>query len=104
MANGTFTIQSKTENTQYKYENADVVVTGNYSKDAQTATLQSIGGTAYVVTETGEQGNYIGNFSGYNRDGEMKYSISEMSRSALVIMYDAIDEIEAHAMSNANAE
>lgn len=102
MANGTFTIQSKIENTQFKYENTDVIITGNSAKDIQNDTLQSIGGTAYVLNEQGEQGNYIGNFNGYMRDGEMRYSVSEMSRSASVKVWDAIDEIEAE-VTNTNA-
>jgi len=105
MANGTFTIQSKTENTQFKYENQDVIITGNSAKDIQNDTLQSIGGTAYVLNEQGEQGDYIGNFNGYNREGEMKYSVSEMSRSASMKVWDAIDEIEAVVKgNNANTE
>ena len=96
MANGTFTIQSKTENTQYKFENTDVVITGNYSKDSQTNTVLNINGNAYVHDEQQEQGNYIGQFNGYNRDGEIKYSISEMSRSAAAKVWAAIDEIEAN--------
>jgi hypothetical protein len=46
----------------------------------------------------GGQGEYIGNFNGYMRDGEVKYSISEMSRKDANKVWDAIDEIEQNIL------
>ena len=93
----TFNITSSTLNSNYEYKNGVVVVTGNYSKDATNDTLQSIGGSVYV-DNNGQQGDYIGNFNGYMRDGEIRYSLSEMSRKDSNKVWDAIDEIEVYVL------
>lgn len=90
---GTFTVTSSTLNDNYEYKDENVVVNGGYQKDSQTDTLQNISGSAYV-NDNGEQGNYIGNFNGHVRDGEIRYSLSEMSRRNSNNVWDAIDEIE----------
>lgn len=101
---GTFNIVSSTLNNQYEYANTNVTVNGNYVKDATTDTLQSVGGSVYnLPAQQGQQGEYIGNFNGYMRDGEVKYSISEMSRRNASKVWDAIDEIEAN-ITGANEE
>lgn len=95
---GTFTITSSNLNNQYTFKNESVVVNGNYSMDATTSTLQNVNGTFYRNNENDEQGEYIGNFNGYMRDGEVKYSISEMSRRDMRNAWDAIDEIEQNIL------
>ena len=65
--------------------------------------MQSIGGSVYN-DNNGEQGDYIGNFNGYMRDGEVKYSISEMSRKDANKVWDAIDEIEQNILGTNNEE
>lgn len=93
----TFNVTSSSLNNQYEYANTNVTVNGNYVKDATTDTLQIVGGSVYnLPAQQGQQGEYIGNFNGYMRDGEVKYSISEMSRRNASKVWDAIDEIEAN--------
>lgn len=100
----TFNVTSSSLNNQYEYANTNVTVNGNYVKDATTDTLQSVGGSVYnLPAQQGQQGEYIGNFNGYMRDGEVKYSISEMSRRNASKVWDAIDEIEAN-ITGANEE
>lgn len=93
----TFNVTSSTLNSNYEYKNGVVVVTGNYSKDATNDTLQNIGGSVYV-DNNGQQGDYIGNFNGTMRDGEIRYSLSEMSRKDSNKVWDAIDEIEVYVL------
>lgn len=93
----TFNVTSSSLNNQYEYADTNVTVNGNYVKDATTDTLQSVSGSVYnLPAQQGQQGEYIGNFNGYMRDGEVKYSISEMSRRNANKVWDAIDEIEAN--------
>ena len=100
----TFNVTSSSLNNQYEYANTNVTVNGNYVKDATTDTLQSVSGSVYnLPAQQGQQGEYIGNFNGYMRDGEVKYSISEMSRRTSSKVWDAIDEIEAN-ITGANEE
>lgn len=93
----TFNVTSSTLNSSYEYKNGVVVVNGSYSKDATNDTLQSIGGSVYN-DNNGQQGDYIGNFNGYMRDGEIRYSLSEMSRKDSNKTWDAIDEIEVYVL------
>jgi len=93
----TFNVTSSSLNNQYEYANEYVTVQGNYTKDATNDTLQNVSGSVYnVPTQQGQQGEYIGNFNGYVRDGEIRYSISEMSRRNANKVWDAIDDIEAN--------
>ena len=100
----TFSVTSSSLNNQYEYADTNVTVNGNYVKEATTDTLQSVSGSVYnLPAQQGQQGEYIGNFNGYMRDGEVKYSISEMSRKDANKVWDAIDEIEAN-ITGANEE
>lgn len=91
----TFNIKSSSLNNQYEYANEYVTVQGSYTKDATNDTLQSVSGSVYAVSVQ-QVSDYIGNFNGYMRDNEIKYSISEMSRRNANKVWDAIDDIEAN--------
>ena len=94
---GTFNITSSSLNNQYTFSNESLIVSGNYNMDATNNTLQNISGSVYnVPAQQGQQGEYIGNFNGYMRDGGIRYSMSEMSRRDSMLVWDAIDEIEAN--------
>ena len=97
---GTFNVISSTLNSQYEYKDANLFVTGNYSKDATTDTLQNISGSCYRITPDGGQGDYVGNFNGYMRDGEIRYSLSEMTRKDSNDVWDAIDAIELNIIGS----
>lgn len=102
---GTFNITSSQLNNQYEYQDENLKVVGAFSKDATNNQLQNINGSCYRVAQGGQQGEYVGNFQGYMRDGgEIKYSISEMSRRDASKVWDAIDDIETHVLSQNNAE
>ena len=100
---GTFNVTSSTLNNGYEYSNEYVTVNGNYTMDATNNTLQNVSGSVYKPA-VGGQGEYIGNFNGYMRDGEVKYSISEMSRKDANKVWDAIDEIEQNILGTNNGE
>ena len=92
---GTFVITSSTSNSQFEYKNSAMVIQGNFAKDTTTDALQNISASCYRKNDSGEQGEYFGNFNGYCReDGEIRYSMSEMSRRDANSVWDAIDEIE----------
>ena len=99
----TFTVTSSNLNCGYEYKNESVEVSGSYSKDATTDTMTNVSGTAYVTTPDG-RGDYIGNFNGYMRDGEVRYSLSEMSRKNSNLVWNAIDEIELNIIGSNNEE
>ena len=93
----TFNITSSKLNKTFELENENIHVNGSYVTDEQTGELQSINGNCY---RTQEGGDYIGNFNGAMRNGELRYSLSEMSRRDSMMVWDAIDEIEQHIMTN----
>lgn len=95
---GTFLITSSNLTNQYSFTNASLIVEGSYSMDATTSTLQNVSGSAYRLAQGGQRGEYVGNFNGYMRDGEVKYSISEMTRRDANLVWDAIDEIEQNIL------
>ena len=101
---GTFAVINSTLNSSYTYTDESVVVNGSYEKDAQNDTLRSISGSVYHKTESGEQGEYIGNFNGYPIGGEIKYSLSQMSRKENNLTWNAIDDIEIHVMPQITEE
>ena len=101
--NGTFEIKSQTNNANYEYKNDVLVVTGSFVKDGSNNELISVSGSCYNKNQQGEQGDYIGNFNGYMRDGEIRYSLSEMSRRDSNKVWEAIDEIEVY-ITGENAE
>ena len=91
---GTFNITSSTLNNSYEYKDENLIVNGNYTKNAQTGSLQSINGSCYRINSEGEEGDFVGNFNGNVRNGEIYYSLSEMPRRDANLVWDAIDEIE----------
>ena len=100
---GTFTITSSTLNNGYDFKNASVTVQGSYTKDATTDTLQNVSGQVYQLA-VGGSGEYIGNFNGYMRNGEIKYSVSEMSRKDSNLVWTAIGEIEPYVLGENQEE
>lgn len=97
---GTFRITNSELNNSYQYKNESIIVNGDYRKDAIRGTLTSVSGSCYSINAQGEQGDYIGNFNGYMRDEEIRYSLSEMSRRNSNLVWDAIDEIEPNITGN----
>lgn len=93
---GTFNVKSSTLNSNYEYKNDAIIVTGNFVRDATSDQFQNISGSCYRKNTEGEQGDYIGNFNGYMRNGEMKYSTSEMTRQDSDKVWTAIGEIEQY--------
>lgn len=90
----TFNIISSKLTTTFEMKDANVIVMGSYNEDAVTKTVQDINGSVYVKTQDGGQGQYIGNFNGFMRDGGMRYSISEMTHAQSQLVWTAIEEIE----------
>lgn len=101
---GTFAVINSTLNSSYNYTDELVVVNGGYEKDAQNDTLRSISGSVYRKTQDGQQGEIVGNFNGYPRNGKVKYSLSEMTHSDSDIVWNAIDGIEPHVLPQTNGE
>lgn len=101
---GTFTITSSQLSNNYEYKNESVIVNGVFNKNNTTGEFLNINGTAYRAVGDGQQGDYIGNFNGYIRNGEIRYSLSEMSRRDSNLVWDAIDEIEQYVLAEDNTE
>ena len=100
---GTFNIISSTLNTQYTYTDENLIVEGNYTKEAQSGDIQNINGSCYRNNEGGH-GEYVGNFNGYMRNGEIKDSVSEMSRKDSNLVWTAIGEIEPYVLGENQEE
>ncbi len=94
----TWNITSSKVNKTYELINENLHVNGSYVTDEITGELQSIQGSCYRNNPDSGTGDYIGNFNGAMRNGEIKYSLSEMSRKDSMMVWDAIDEIEQHIL------
>lgn len=90
-----FDVTSSTMNSQFVYKNDELIVNGNFEKEGITGAFRSVNGTAYAKDAEGSQGDYIGDFNGYMRDGVMKYSISEMPLDDLDNVKVVIRDIES---------
>lgn len=93
----TITITSSKVNKTYELKNESIIVNGSYQIDDPSGELQNVQGGCYR-NKDGAIGDYIGNFNGSMRDGEILYSLSEMSRKDSNLVWDAIDEIEQFIM------
>lgn len=96
---GNFKVISETKNTQYGYDNSDVIVNGNYNTNTKDNVVMKISGSVYRKNSSGEQGTFIGNFNGQLRNDEMKYSLSEMSREDSNLVWAAIEDIESNILA-----
>lgn len=94
----TFTITSSSLNNQYTYTNDTLMVQGNYNMNATDNSLRDVNGSIYQRDANGNQGAYVGNFNGYNRDGVIRYSLSEMTRQQSEDAWEAIGDIEGNIL------
>lgn len=92
-----FVIKSSVLNSQYEFKDESIIVSGNFQKDAQTEALTSISGECYRNVE-GEKGDNFGYFNGYPSDDEVLYDLSQMKRADSMLVWGAIDEIEAEIL------
>ena len=94
--NGTFEVKTQTNNSTYEYTASNIIVQGSYVKAIPSGDLQQINGQCYRPAQGGGIGEFFGNFNGFVRTegGEVRYSMSEMSRQDANLVWDAIDEIE----------
>ncbi|SHL74133.1 hypothetical protein SAMN04488494_0619 [Xylanibacter ruminicola] len=93
-----YKVTSSSVNTTFECKQEAIIVQGNVTKDELTGEIQYINGSCYRPNEQNEIGEHFGNFNGYMRDGELKYSISEMNRKDSNLAWGAIDEIEAEVL------
>lgn len=94
-----FVIKSSTLNSNYEFKDVNIIVSGNYQKNAQDGKLISISGECYRNVD-GNFGDSFGYFNGYpspNSD-EMSYDLSQMKRADNNIVWDAIEAIEAEVL------
>lgn len=101
---GTFNITDSNLNNQFIYTDENIIVDGNYNLDATTRVIKNVTGNAYAKDENGEKGEFIGNFIGNVADGNLEYSLSQMSRRESNMVWDAIDEIEANITESNGSE
>jgi hypothetical protein len=87
---GTFTIKSRQTTTRYEYENEQVIAIGNYTENTESSEVLSISGEQRT-----KDGQSIGNFNGYKRNGEMVFSYSEVPQEQLPAFQQAVTEIVA---------
>lgn len=95
---GKFTITSSKKDRTYILESEDINVNGTYQADEETGEVQNVTGACYRPNPKPGATDYIGNFNGVLRNGELRYSLSEMSRKDSLLVWDAIDEIESNIL------
>lgn len=93
----TFEITSEVKNSQYKYENNDVIVNGGFVTNTKDNKVTNINGGVYHK-ENDQQGAFIGNFNGQLRNDEIKYSLSEMTKADSDLVWAAIEDIETEIL------
>ena len=101
--NGTLRVVAATENTQYEYKTQEILVYATLRKDVVSNEVREFSGQVYVLSGD-VQGDFIGSFNGYMRDGVMKYSLSEMSRQQSNKVWDAIDDMEPEIITPTEVE
>lgn len=101
--NGTLRVVAATENTQYEYKTQEILVYATLRKDVVSNEVREFSGQVHVLSG-GMQGDFIGSFNGYMRDGVMKYSLSEMSRQQSNKVWDAIDDMEPEVITPTGVE
>lgn len=87
---GTFTVKNRQTTTQYEYENEQVIAIGNYTENTESSEVLSISGEQRT-----KDGQHIGNFNGYKRDGEMVFSYSDVPQEYMGAFQQAVTEIVA---------
>lgn len=87
----TFQIKQSNVHQQYEYADENVAVTGQIVKDGQSGEVKSITGN---MTKSG---SYLCNFSGTMRDGNIRYSVSDVAQQDANDVWAAIAAIEQAA-------
>ncbi len=90
-----FRIKESVLNVQFGYENEQMFIDGQYSVNQTEGTLLQVSGQCYIKEQDGKRGNNIGNFNGYQRNGQMKYTTSEMLPEYGTAVYNAIADLES---------
>ena len=93
-----FVVKSSTLNSQYEFKDVNIIVNGNFQKNAQDGKLTSISGECYRNVD-GNMGDSFGYFNGYPNGNEMMYDLSQMKRADSELVWDAIEAIEAEILS-----
>lgn len=93
-----YQITDSTISTSYICKQSGIIVQGQHSKNEQSGEIQHVNGSCYRPNDKDEIGEFIGNFNGYLRDGELKFSLSEMTRADSNLIWGAIDEIETEIL------
>ena len=91
-----FKILISTQNDTYQYDSESLSISGVSQKDAKTDELQNISGTAYKPNGETQQGTYVGSFNGRMVNGQMKYTLSDMTIQDTVLVLGAIEDIEKY--------
>ena len=92
-----FVVKSSTLNSNYEFKDVNIIVSGNFQKDAQTEALTSISGECYRNVD-GNMGDSFGYFNGYPNGNEMMYDLSQMKRADSELVWDAIEAIEEEVL------
>ena len=92
-----FVVKSYTLNSQYEFKDVNIIVNGNFQKNAQDGKLTSISGECYRNVD-GNMGDSFGYFNGYPNGNEMMYDLSQMKRADSELVWDAIEAIEAEVL------
>lgn len=96
---GTFTVKNRQTTTQYEYENEQVIAIGNYTENTESSEVLSISGEQRT-----KDGQYIGNFNGYKRDGKMVFSYSDVPQEQLPAFQQTVTEVVAEIIPTEGGE
>ena len=101
---GTFTKTLVTIDNQYNYQNASLIISGNYFVDGTTSAFKSVIGSVFSVDTELQQGEFIGTFNGSMIEDKMSYSISQMTKEKSDLVWEAIREIEPYILGEQNKQ
>ena len=92
-----FVVKSSVLNSNYEFKDVNIIVSGNYQKNAKDGKLISISGECYRNVD-GNMGDSFGYFNGYPNGNEMMYDLSQMKRADSELVWDAIEAIEEEVL------
>lgn len=100
------TILDVTASKTFLFAGQELNVKGEVHYDPNKKELKRIGGSIYAKAdaETGINGDFLGSFDGYMVDGQLKYSVRDMTVDLAVKFIALIGEITEYAQQIINTD
>lgn len=90
----TFDITGSTLTSQFVYKNDELIINGNFVKNAVSDELQSVYGSVYEKDAQGGMGAPLGSFNGTSRGSGIRYSFSDIALQDISRVEAAVQDIQ----------